>query len=86
VIDPFNPPGRLLLFRTSALGQRRPGSDSMLYRQIHELGSRAGIATRVRHRHLSLLNLFDYPSYSLGERNEFFGAVNRSGRTSGSEL
>jgi GT2 family glycosyltransferase len=64
VIEPFNPPGRLLMLRGSAL-ERFPGlwEDWYLYLKLKEIGIEAGIATTVLHRHLSLLNFFDYPDY-----------------------
>jgi GT2 family glycosyltransferase len=64
VIEPFNPPGRLLMLRSSVLEHvSEPWEDWSLYLRLKEVGIAAGIATGVRHRHLSLLNLFDYPDY-----------------------
>jgi hypothetical protein len=62
IIDPFNPPGRLLMLRTWVLDLIGPDdwADSVLYRKLKEVGVDAGIATEVRHRHLSLVNFFDY--------------------------
>lgn len=75
VIDPFNPPGRLLMFRTSILDRIRLSVDGELYQQIKALGLKAGIATGVVHRHLSLLNFFDYPDYSMQQRDDFMTRV-----------
>jgi hypothetical protein len=64
VIEPFNPPGRLLMLRRWVLEHvSEPWEDWSLYLKLKELGIEAGIATTVLHRHLSLLNLFDYPDY-----------------------
>jgi GT2 family glycosyltransferase len=64
VIEPFNPPGRLLMLRRRVLEYiSEPWEDWSLYLKLKEVGIEAGIATTVLHRHLSLLNLFDYPDY-----------------------
>ena len=76
LIDPFNPPGRLLLLRTKLLDEFGVRTDSELYRVIKDAGLKAGIATGVRHRHLSLLNFFDYPDYDFDNRHNFFRRVN----------
>jgi hypothetical protein len=34
---------------------------------VRDVGYRVGIATRARHRHLSLLNFFDYPDYDFAD-------------------
>jgi hypothetical protein len=64
LINPFPPAGRLMLLRTDVIdrvglltGNRR------LCNAIRDIGYGVGIATRARHRHLSLLNFFDYPDY-----------------------
>ncbi len=75
IIRPFNPPGRFTLLRTDAireLGLRSGGF--RFYTAAVNAGWDAGIAVRVRHRHLSLLNLFDYPEYDDLQRNAYFGA------------
>ena len=68
LIEPFNPPGRLLMMRTGILDL--PGidhcDDGELYQKVKDAGFEAAIATGVRHRHLSLLNFYDYPEYSGG--------------------
>ena len=63
VIDPFNPPGRLVMMRKEFMHLAFVGTDSDNYRNVKAAGIAAGIATQVRHRHLSLLNFFDYPDY-----------------------
>jgi hypothetical protein len=71
LIRPHNPPGRLLLLRSSALATIGSGTDQMLDQKFQEAGYETGIATRVRHRHLSLLNIFDYPENDVFARNDF---------------
>jgi hypothetical protein len=74
VIDPFNPPGRLQICRTEPMSNLR-GSDSELYEAVKKRGYTAGIATQVRHRHLSLLHAFDYVDYDVLARDRFvYGA------------
>jgi hypothetical protein len=68
---PHNPPGRLLLLRCTALAQVGAGTDATLNHKFREAGYDTGIARAVRHRHLSLLNLFDYPDYNTTDRNAF---------------
>lgn len=75
IIEPFNPPGRLLMIRTSILDWIKDGDDSMLYSQVKAAGLHAGIATEVRHRHLSLLNFFDYPDYDIHHRDRFMESL-----------
>lgn len=73
IIDPFNPPGRIMMLRTRMFDAIQFGPDGALYSRTRRAGYRAGIATDVRHRHLSLLNLFDYPNYDVQRRDGFFG-------------
>ena len=72
VIDPFNPPGRLIMARKSALSKLVFATDGEIYRHAKNSGIRVGISTTVRHRHLSLLNAYDYPDYDTKARNDFF--------------
>jgi hypothetical protein len=78
VIDPFNPPGRLAVVRTELIDLVPFGVDSLVHRMVRISGFRSGIATGVRHRHLSLLNIFDYPDYDVDAREAFI-APNRTG-------
>ena len=71
VVYPHNPPGRLLLFRCAALARVGAGTDSVLDRRFRDAGYETGVATGVRHRHLSLLNLFDYPGYDTARRDAY---------------
>jgi len=75
IITPFNPPGRLLMMRTANLEQAPVQRDSLWHKTLLSLGYETGIATDVVHRHLSLMNLFDYPEYDLDLRDEFFNAL-----------
>jgi hypothetical protein len=75
VIDPFNPPGRLQMCRTNPMSGLR-GSDSELYEAVKRRGYSAGIATKVRHRHLSLLHAFDYAKYDVEARDRFVYGAN----------
>ena len=71
LVHPHNPPGRLLLMRCRALALVGAGTDGALDRKIRDAGYETGIAAGVRHRHLSLLNLFDYPDYNTADRDAF---------------
>ena len=72
---PHNPPGRLLLLRSAALQQVGAGTDGVVDGKLRAAGYETGIAPSVRHRHLSLLNLFDYPGYDTARRNAFMHSV-----------
>lgn len=72
LISPFNPPGRILLLRTEAIAPIGMRADAELHLALIEQGWRTGISTAVRHRHLSLLHVFDEPSYDTAGRTAFF--------------
>jgi GT2 family glycosyltransferase len=72
LIEPHNAPLRLLLLRKSAYEKIEFGMDFFIYDQFKRLGYDAKISTEVVHRHLSLLNIFDYSVYNETERNCFF--------------
>lgn len=77
IIHPHNPPGRLLLLRNSALREVGPGGiDGDLHNRFIAAGYETGVATAVRHRHLSLLHIFDYPEYDYAARTRFWGGMN----------
>jgi hypothetical protein len=78
IIEPFNPPGRLLMIRTAILEGISDFRDDLLYQHVKAAGLGAGIATGVRHRHLSLLNFFDYPVYDVVWRDKWFEDHKRS--------
>ncbi|MBB3175191.1 glycosyltransferase involved in cell wall biosynthesis [Endobacter medicaginis] len=75
VFFPHNPAGRLLLLRTAALRVIGPATDSDMTERLREHGWRSGISTEVRHRHLSLLNIFDYPEYDVRRRNAYMASL-----------
>ncbi len=71
VISPHTPAGRLLMLRRDAALRAGAASDSDLHDRLLALGYRTGISTEVRHRHLSLCNIFDYPAYDTSKRSRF---------------
>jgi hypothetical protein len=72
VINPFNPAGRLLLTRTSIINQTGlPIGGANLCKAVRTQGYQQGITTRVVHRHLSLLNIYDYPEYDFQQLNKY---------------
>jgi Glycosyl transferase family 2 len=79
-------PGRLVIFRTDAVKKLfdfniRHLVDGSFSASFLVAGYRVGIATQVRHRHLSLLNFFDYPQYDSALRDWFFRQRPREYRT-----
>jgi hypothetical protein len=75
LIEPHNPPGRLLMIRTEMLSRVPIQTDGQMHAAIKELGFESKITTRVVHRHLTLLNLFDYYDYDGEQRRRFFESV-----------
>jgi hypothetical protein len=71
VISPHTPAGRLLMLRRGPALQAGAASDSDLHDRLLALGYRTGISTAVRHRHLTLCNIYDYPSYDTSRRGRF---------------
>lgn len=78
LVEPHNPPGRLLLFRTEAYWQTGFDVDAIMHRAMKQWGWQSKIAADVMHRHLSLLNVYDYPHYGRKERDAFFQALSES--------
>jgi len=74
VID-LQPPGRLCLYRTSILDRVPIQPDAPFTESVRAIGMKVGIATRVRHRHLSLLHVFDEPAYDTAARDAFFARI-----------
>lgn len=72
IIEPHNPPLRLLALRKTAYEEVGFGRDIEIHRNLVARGWRSVISTRVVHRHLSLLNIYDYPAYNRKERDSFF--------------
>lgn len=70
---PFgNPPGRLMMLRTEIMQRLGFQVDVPLAMRVRELGLQPAVTPRVRHRHLSLLNIYDYVDYDQRGRDEFF--------------
>lgn len=69
-----NPPGRLLLLRTDVMQHSDFLPDAQLAAVFRSHGMRPAVTPLVRHRHLSLLNIYDYNDYSGLARNDFFSA------------
>lgn len=76
LIDPHNPPLRLLMLRKRAYEEVGFDRDKIIYRKLKQNGWTSFISTEVVHRHLSLLNIYDYPSYSYSNREAFFSSEN----------
>jgi len=72
LISPHNPPLRLLALRKRVYELTGFGRDTAIHKAVRESGYKSMIATEVVHRHLSLLNIFDYPGYSRQQRDDFF--------------
>ena len=70
-----NPPGRLLMLSTPVVQEAGWLPDAKLAEQFRLRGMRPAISPKIRHRHLSLLNIFDYPESSASERNAFFRSL-----------
>jgi hypothetical protein len=75
LIEPHNPPGRLLMLRTEMLARIPIQLDGQMYEAIKRLGFEAKITTSVVHRHLTLLNFFDYYDYDGEQRRKFFEQI-----------
>jgi GT2 family glycosyltransferase len=67
-----NPPGRLLMLRTDAMREIGLLTDSALAEAFRLRGMRPAVTPLVRHRHLSLLNIYDYNDYSGTLRDSYF--------------
>lgn len=74
---PHNPAGRLMMLRTQALKQVGVHADSVLDQRLRDAGFETAIATGVRHRHLSLLHVYDYDDYDVAARDEMMASVRR---------
>lgn len=72
---PFNPPGRLLALRTEPIAAHvtrwEQSTDHAMNHILRRAGWETGIYGGVIHRHLSLCNIFDYPAYSMAERDMY---------------
>jgi GT2 family glycosyltransferase len=68
---PHNPPGRLLMLRSTPVIEVGFAADGILYGRLQKIGYEGRITGDVIHRHLSLLNFYDYPDYDVTARAEF---------------
>lgn len=66
------PPGRLMMLRTDVMKQLGFQVDMVLADMLRARRLNAAIAPKIRHRHLSLLNIYDYPDYDEAHRTDFF--------------
>ena len=76
IINPYKPAGRLLLARTETLD--KTGAligNKRLCEAVKNAGYEVGITPKVEHRHLSLLNLYDYPGYDYEQLQRYLGKV-----------
>jgi GT2 family glycosyltransferase len=78
-----NPPGRLLMLRTDAMRECGLIPDGALATRFREAGFQPAVTARVRHRHLSLLNIFDYHDYDALNRDRFFNSLESSPQGNG---
>ncbi len=67
-----NPPGRLMMLRTQVMQQLGFQLDNALAALVRGRGLQPAVTARVRHRHLSLLNIYDYLGYDESVRQGFF--------------
>jgi hypothetical protein len=73
----IQPPGRFCMYRTAVLDRVPIQPDGPFARSVRSIGMKAGIAGRVRHRHLSLLHVFDEPAYDTAARDVFFSGLRK---------
>lgn len=69
-----NPPGRLMMLRTDIMRSLGFQLDGALARLLRDRGFEPAVTPRVIHRHLSLLNIFDYADDNMQARHDFFTA------------
>ena len=67
-----NPPGRLLFLRTDVMRDLDFLPDAQLAAVFRQRGMRPAVTPLVRHRHLSLLNIYDYNDYCGAARDNYF--------------
>ncbi len=70
-----NPAGRLMMLRTPLMRELGFQLDGPLAGMLRERGWEPAVTPRVVHRHLSLLNIFDYADYDERARNGFFAPI-----------
>jgi hypothetical protein len=84
LFSPHNPAGRLLMLRSEAIMKVGVAKDAVLDRLMREAGYETAVATQIRHRHLSLVQIFDYPDYDMSARDQFMSKGDESIRASAS--
>ncbi len=67
-----SPPGRLMMLRTDIMKKIGFQVDMVLADMVKARSLHAAITPKIRHRHLSLLNIYDYPDYDEAHRTDFF--------------
>ncbi|MDG2046048.1 MAG: hypothetical protein P8J79_02450 [Halioglobus sp.] len=67
-----SPPGRLMMLRTDVMKKIGFQVDMVLADMVKARSLHAAITPKIRHRHLSLLNIYDYPDYDEAQRVDFF--------------
>ncbi|MEM8694755.1 MAG: hypothetical protein AAGE05_01885 [Pseudomonadota bacterium] len=72
LISPHCPPLRLLVMRKKAFAEIAFDRDTAMHKALQAKGWKSMISTEVAHRHLSLLNIYDYPAYDREHRDNFF--------------
>lgn len=72
LVSPHNPPLRLLVLRKEAYAKTGFGRDVDIHKRMNANGWKSLISNEVVHRHLSLLNIYDYPDYDVDSRNAYF--------------
>ncbi len=70
-----NPPGRLMMLRTDLMQEIGFQLDAVLAGMVRERGMLPAVTPHVRHRHLSLLNVYDYLNYDKRYQNDFFASL-----------
>jgi GT2 family glycosyltransferase len=67
-----NPAGRLIMLRTELMREVGFQLDDKLAAAVRIRGYDTAVTPLVRHRHLSLLNIYDYADYDSAHRDAFF--------------
>ena len=75
--SPHSPAGRLQMLRSEAVAEVGFDADYALYRKLKDKGYDTLITGDVVHRHLSLLNYYDYPDYDMESRDTFMSTLSR---------
>jgi len=72
LINPFRPPGRLLLVKSALIDKIGvPVGNKRICDAAVKAGYEYGMTPLLIHRHLSLLNIFDYPDYDYPQLKKY---------------